>query len=138
MILVRIEGEGITPAELTYAELLALPGQVASVSTLFHGQEVGGVRLSALLAATPPPAGGFVHVCSSDGFSTAIAADRARDCILVYRLGAGPLPKERGGPVRLIVGDDPRASLKYVSAIRVSSRPGAVVLPSCTHHRAVA
>ncbi|HZS40284.1 MAG TPA: molybdopterin-dependent oxidoreductase [Polyangia bacterium] len=136
MILVRIEGEGIAPAELTFAQLLALPGQVASVSTLFHGQEVGGVRLSAVLALAPPPAEGFVIVQSTDGFSTTIRASAAHECILVYRLGAGPLPATRGGPVRLVVGDDARASLKFVGTLKLSTQPGSDLRPTCAHHRA--
>ena len=128
------EGDGVERRELNFAELEALPGQVAQRSVLFQGREVRGVLAASLLALVGD-AGPFVTFYSADGYSTTLSRAAAAEAVLVIAIGDQPLSAGRGGPVRLVVGGDSyRACLKHVVCVRVSARAAPERLPSCTHH----
>jgi len=104
MTKVQIEGAVQTPLELGYEELQALPGQVADVSQVVPGKPGAGVRLAgALERAGVDPEASKVLIESTDGsFSATLPLAEVADAVLVYRLGDGPLPPEKGGPVRFL------------------------------------
>jgi hypothetical protein len=88
------------------ADLAALPAGVADVSTLVPKRAGAAARVSALLAAHAVPAAGSAVVCAADGFASEpvpLAALRAG--LLVHSLGDAPLPREQGGPFRLLIPD---------------------------------
>jgi G3E family GTPase len=117
----RAEGEGaIDPSILRVvgplgevrfgaAELAGLPGQVADVSVLVPKREGRAVRVAEVLAAAGLPLEGLgqVAVGAADGFaSPAVPAAALAEAVVVYALGDGPLPAEKGGPFRLLVPGD--------------------------------
>jgi hypothetical protein len=113
MTRLRLESEDHTPRELEFADLAQLPGQVTHRSPLFGGRELGGVRIAALVDI-----GGPVVVSNAAGEYVHIHAGLAREGVLVYRLGAEPLPVERGGPYRLVaIGDGEDADVKGVECL---------------------
>jgi DMSO/TMAO reductase YedYZ molybdopterin-dependent catalytic subunit len=130
----RIDGAVQSPYELTLDELKAMP----SVNIVKNFQCVTGwvvpsvhwtgVRLADLLArAGPKPGNTVVEFYSSDGVYTDTLSGEGQiglgDVILAYAIEGGPLPAERGGPVRLVV--PPMygyKSVKWVDRIRVTDR----------------
>ncbi len=103
--MVRVDGRVRTARDFSFADLAALPEQIADVAVLVPGRAGGAVRLSALLAA----AGAFadataVRLESCDGeFSQQAPLAALDSAIVVYRLGDAPLPNDQGGPVRFLI-----------------------------------
>jgi DMSO/TMAO reductase YedYZ molybdopterin-dependent catalytic subunit len=139
MVLLRIDGEVGAPLALGFAELAALPEQVADVGAILPGREGGAVRLGALVAAAAASAGArWVTLASADGrFSASVPLDAVGDALVVYRLGDRPLPDDQGGPVRFFIpqagrctgpgtdGVDACANVKALARITLSSARGA-------------
>jgi len=107
----RVDGACAAPFTLRFDELLALE-QVDDVSD-FHcvttwsrlGLRWCGVRVSDLLALAEPSTGATHLMCHGyDEYSTNLALAEALkpDVLLVHRVDGGPLPREHGGPVRMI------------------------------------
>ncbi len=101
----RIEGAVARTLELGFAELAALPGQIADVTALAPGREGGAVALRSVLDAAGLSAGAeALRLDSTDGkFSQEAPLDALGSAILVYRLGDAPLPPDRGGPIRFLI-----------------------------------
>lgn len=106
-----IEGAVETPVALGFHELVELE-QVEDVSD-FHCVTTWskfdlawkGVRVSDLLAlARPLETARALMAHASDGYSTNIVLEEALkpDVLLVYQVDGAPLPREHGGPVRMI------------------------------------
>src|SRR2546423_2558756 len=101
----RIEGEITRPGEFGFDDLAALPDQIVDVGTLAPGREGGAVPFRSLLATVGVSAAASrVTLESIDGsFSQEAPLAALQSAVLVYRLGARPLPSDHGGPVRLLI-----------------------------------
>jgi len=106
-----VQGAVEEPLSLDWQAFLALP-QVEDVSD-FHcvtgwsrlDLHWKGVRLGDLLAlARPLPEGSHVMLHASDGYATNIPMEEAlqEDVLLAHEVGGAPLPREHGGPVRVV------------------------------------
>jgi DMSO/TMAO reductase YedYZ molybdopterin-dependent catalytic subunit len=105
-------GEVEEPYAVRWDELQALP-QVEQVSDLHcvtrwsrFDQAVTGVRVRELLdRARPRPSATHALIHAYGGYSTNLPLDvlRADDVLIVHRAGDEPLPREHGGPARLLV-----------------------------------
>jgi DMSO/TMAO reductase YedYZ molybdopterin-dependent catalytic subunit len=107
-----VDGAVATPLALAWPDLLALP-QVEDVSD-FHcvtgwsafDLRWGGVRLSTLLALARPTADAtHLMLHGRDGYSANLPLEEALkdDVLVAHRLGGAPLPREHGGPARVVV-----------------------------------
>jgi DMSO/TMAO reductase YedYZ molybdopterin-dependent catalytic subunit len=128
--MVRIEGQVRTPREFGFADLAALPGQIADVASLVPGREGGAVALRSLLDAVGVSAAATrVTLESADGkFSQQAPLAALESAVLVYRIGDLPLPVDKGGPVRLLIpnleecnigGLDRCTNVKALARVRV-------------------
>lgn len=106
-----IDGAVEAPISLSFADLLALE-QVEDVSD-FHcvtawsklDMAWKGVRVSDLLAlARPLETARAIMAHASDRYTTNVVLEEALkpDVLLVYQVDGVPLPREHGGPVRMI------------------------------------
>ncbi len=129
-----VEGEVETPCTLSFAELAALPRQVADVGVLIPGKPGGAVWLDAVLAAAgAKPGARFATLVADDGaFAVSVPLDAVRtNAIVVYRLSDAPLPDKQGGPIRFYVVDakacgadsgvDACANVKRLGRIRLTA-----------------
>ena len=104
--MLTIEGEVASPRSFDVAALRALPGQIPDVAAVLPGREGSAVWLKALLTdAGLKPSARYATLASSDGkfaicVPLAALLDRA---LLLYRIGDGPLPDKKGGPVRVLL-----------------------------------
>jgi DMSO/TMAO reductase YedYZ molybdopterin-dependent catalytic subunit len=131
----RVEGAIAHGRDFTFSDLAALPDQIPDVSQCLPGREGGGVRLRTILATvSPATTARYITLQSGDGkFSASIPLEAARDAIVAYRLGAEPLPSEKGGPFRFFIpnveecaigGVDACANVKFLARIDLSQHPG--------------
>ena len=106
-----VDGAVEEPLALSWADFLALP-QVEDVSD-FHCVTAWsrldlrwkGVRFETLAAlARPLPEASHVLCHAYDGYTTNLPLEEALkpDVLLVHTVEGGPLPREHGGPVRVI------------------------------------
>lgn len=140
--LLRVEGEVDTPREFHFADLEALPDQVSDIGPLIPGREGGGVWLRALLAASNVrPEATHLTLQASDGsFSASVPlAAVCERSLVVYRLGDGPLPADKGGPIRFFITDvdacavgevDACANVKFLGVIQCTRGPGTDTRPT--------
>jgi DMSO/TMAO reductase YedYZ molybdopterin-dependent catalytic subunit len=107
-----IDGLVANPHTWTWQDLHALPqaeyhGDIHCVTTWSKlGTTFGGVSLDVLLdVALPRPEAGFVVVTSVTGYTTNLPLDDVRGgkAWIVWTHEGKPLPREHGGPVRMIV-----------------------------------
>lgn len=106
-----IDGECESPITLGFDQLLELE-QVNDVSdfhcvTTWSRMDVPwrGVRFLDLMALVEPTSDAAFVMCHAyDGYTTNVSLHEALkpDVLLVYEADGGPLPKEHGGPVRMI------------------------------------
>ncbi len=142
----QVAGEVVSPVELDFDALAALPDQVADISGEVPGREGGGVRLRAVLGRAGLKANATHVTCeSTDGkFAASVPLSAVRDAIVAYRLGDQPLPESKGGPVRFFIPDaaacaaddvDQCANVKYLGCLRVTRGSGDDTRPtSPTEH----
>lgn len=108
---IRISGLVKKPQRFDFAGLMELP-QFEDVSD-FHcvtgwsqlGMKWRGVKLSDLLSVCELESSAqFLFVKASDGYSTNLSLEEAlkSDVLLVYEWNGQALPREHGGPVRMI------------------------------------
>lgn len=131
-----IDGAVESPLVLSFAELLELE-QIEDTSD-FHCVTTWsqlnlvwkGVRLSELLAlARPLETAQAIMAHASDEYTTNVVLEEALkpDVLMVYQVNGGPLPREHGGPVRMIT---PQLyawkGAKWISRLEVMTedRPG--------------
>ena len=133
--LLSVTGSVDQPGEYDFEALTGLPEQIADVSGLAPGRQGGAVRLSALLEVAKPAPGVRYITLEADGdYSASVPLDAIADqAVVLYRLGAGPLPVEQGGPLRFLIPDvtacktadvDKCANVKYLRRIVLSAEPG--------------
>lgn len=128
---VGITGTVGTTRQYTPGELLSLPletyagrfGCADRPATERHTWR--GVPVDRLLSRVDPsPAAEHALVTAVDGdFACALGLERLRECLLAVGLDGGPLPFDRGGPVRLIptTGDhDCWETVKWVTEIELA------------------
>ena len=106
-----VDGEIENPYTLNWQEFMAMP-QLEDISD-FHcvttwsklGMKWKGVRMLDIAAMAQPKVSATYILCYGyDGYTTNISLDEAlkADVLLVHAVGGQPLPKEHGGPVRMI------------------------------------
>jgi DMSO/TMAO reductase YedYZ molybdopterin-dependent catalytic subunit len=106
-----LDGEVENPVELTWKDFMSLP-QTEDISD-FHcvttwsklGMNWKGVRLLDLAALVQPKETATHIMCHGyDDYTTNVAIEEALkpDVLLVHTVEGHPLPKEHGGPVRMI------------------------------------
>jgi hypothetical protein len=131
----RVEGEVQQSRSFSFADLAALPQQVADVGQLLPGREGGGVRLRSILDQVAPSSDAtYITLTSTDGkFSASVPLAAVREAIVAYRLGDEPLPAKKGGPFRFFIPNveecaigevDACANVKFLGAIHFSPTPG--------------
>jgi DMSO/TMAO reductase YedYZ molybdopterin-dependent catalytic subunit len=107
-----VDGLVGNPHTWTWQDLQAVPtseyrGDIHCVTTWSKiGTSFGGVSLDALLdVAQPLPAAEFVFIRSVTGYTTnlPLADVRGDKAWIVWTHEGNPLPREHGGPVRMIV-----------------------------------
>jgi DMSO/TMAO reductase YedYZ molybdopterin-dependent catalytic subunit len=107
-----VDGLVERPTTWTWDEIHALPpdefaGDIHCVTTWSKlGVRFGGVSIDTLLAAAGPrPEAAFVMARSHTGYTTnlPLADVTGGRAFLVWDYGDGPLPREHGGPARLLV-----------------------------------
>jgi len=110
--MLKLDGFVENPVTLTWAELQVLP-QVDDVSD-FHCVTTWskydcawrGVAFTTLYAlARPRPAARFVYFTGYDGYSTNVplASCLDDDVLIATQFAGAPLPREHGGPARVII-----------------------------------
>ncbi len=109
-----VAGCGARPLKWDWSDLLAQPAaevtaDIHCVTTwTIYGTRWAGVSTRHLLAlAQPRPEARFVMLKSYDGYSTNLPLDRfaAEGALIAHTFDGRPLPREHGGPVRLVVPD---------------------------------
>ncbi len=107
-----IDGLVDNPVSWTWEDLHLLPqsdfhGDIHCVTTWSKfGVTFGGVSVDLLLdAARPKPEAAFVFATSTTGYTTNLLLDDVRNgkAWIAWTYGGKPLPREHGGPVRLLV-----------------------------------
>ena len=143
-VVLTIDGLVERPARLSFADLDALPeaARVPDVSR-FHPKRRGdGVELDALLhrVGVRPEANYVTLHADRDDFHVSVPLGPLREQgIVVYRLGAGRLGIDEGGPIRFLIRDpsachtgelDECANVKYLSRIELTTRRGRDTRPA--------
>lgn len=131
----RVNGSVAASREFSFADLRSLPGQVEDISALIPGRSGGAVRLTSVLDAVGlQPQADYITVTADDGeFSASVPLLAVAGALLCFREGESPLPREKGGPVRLLIpgaascdlpGVDACANVKFLAEIQLGSGPG--------------
>jgi DMSO/TMAO reductase YedYZ molybdopterin-dependent catalytic subunit len=131
-----VDGAVERPLSLNFDQFMELP-QAESVSDMHcvtqwsrYDNHWGGVAARALLErAGPKPGANHVIFHAHDGYTTNVRLDQfdQPDVFLVHRWDGKPIPRQHGGPVRVLI---PRLylwkSAKWVRRIelRATDRPG--------------
>lgn len=137
----RIEQEGKPAQTLDFDALSRLNGQIADVGTLIPGRVGAAVRLQAILDHVEPASDlDYLTIESTDGgFAASVPLAALRNAIIAYRLGNGPLPEDKGGPLRFLIpndegcatgGADACANVKFVGTLRLTRGPGRDTRPA--------
>ena len=138
---VKVTGLVEHSMELAYADLSAMPGQIADVSALAPGREGVAVRFSAILDAAGLRDGAqFVTLEAEGDFVASIPlAPVADQAVIIYGLSGAPLPEDKGGPLRFLIPNpaacgtaevDQCANVKWLRSIELSAERGRDVRPS--------
>jgi DMSO/TMAO reductase YedYZ molybdopterin-dependent catalytic subunit len=136
--LLRISGEVSTELQLTLDDLdqQAGPGCVDDVSRVDparNGKAVTLARLLELAAAKATAVYLGLHAAADDFHASIPLADVRDNALVIYRLGDGPLPFEKGGPIRLFIPQvaachsaeiDECANVKHLDHIELTSQRG--------------
>jgi len=146
---ITIEGEVRHSTTLGYDDLAASPEQIADVSSLVAGRRGAAVPLRSLLARAGVDAGAtWITVESDDAsFAASVPLEAVGDAVVVYALDGKPLPREKGGPFRLLIPDAARcgtaeidkcANVKSVGVLRLETAHGRDTRPTTkTEHIAI-
>ena len=146
---ITIEGAVRSSVKLGFGDFASAPDQVGDVARLVAGRSGTAVPLRILLArAGVDDAATWLTIESDDGsFAASIPLEAAADAVVVYALDGKPLPREKGGPFRLLIPDAARcgsaevdkcANVKSVGVLRLETGHGRDTRPSTrTEHIAM-
>ena len=146
---ITIEGVVRRRVTLGFNDLASAPDQIADVAPLVAGRSGTAVPLRSLLARAGVDSGAAWLTIESDdaSFAASIPLEAAADAVVVYALDGKPLPREKGGPFRLLIPDAARcgsaevdkcANVKSVGVLRLETRHGRDTRPSTrTEHVAM-
>ncbi len=88
-------------------DLAALPDGLDDVATLFPKRAGAAARVEALWQSVDLPGDGSAVICAWDGFaSEPVPLAALRQGYLIHALAGEPLPKDKGGPFRLMIPDE--------------------------------
>ena len=88
------------------SDLAGLPDGVDDVASLFPKRAGAAARIESLWGSTALPETGNAVVCAWDGFaSEPVPIEALRQGYLIHTLGGEALPKDKGGPFRLMIPD---------------------------------
>lgn len=88
------------------ADLVALAGGIADVGEWFPKRAGAAARLDELWKSVELPSEGVAVICAWDGLaSEPVPLHALREGVLIHTLAGEPLPKEKGGPFRLMIPD---------------------------------
>jgi len=138
---ISVEGAVREKTTLGYEDLRSLPGQVADVATIVSGRSGTAVRLASVLDASGVDAAATYLTVESDdeSFAASVPIEALRDAGIVYSMDGGPMPREKGGPFRLLIPDAARcggaevdkcANVKNVGVLRLDVGHGHDTRPS--------
>ncbi|WP_435116091.1 molybdopterin-dependent oxidoreductase [Halolamina sp. C58] len=126
-----VRGSVDRPRTFDAADLAALPTETfaedfdCEAGWTAEGLSWRGVRVGDLLdCVDPTPESRFALVHAMDGdYACAFPLDRLESAVLALELDGEPLPREHGGPARLVpTGDgDCWESVKWVAAIELTA-----------------
>jgi DMSO/TMAO reductase YedYZ molybdopterin-dependent catalytic subunit len=129
----RLHVDGLVqqPLALTAADLEALPQHTMTDDfTCLEGWTVPGlvwegVLLETLLTrAQPRPEAQWVQASAGE-FALPLPLTEARGALVALRLNGQPLPREHGGPWRLVVpGRECFTSIKWLERLELRAAPG--------------
>ncbi len=139
-----VDGAVERPASWTFADLAGFDQaeQVDDVSRFPSKKSGDGVTLEAILRRVGPrPDAAYLTLhASRDDFHASVPLGPIRgEGVIVYRLGDGPLPDEKGGPFRFLIRDpsachtselDDCANVKFVDRIELTVGKGRDTRPS--------
>ena len=127
----RVDGLVRNRLELTLADLELFPQQdVADDFTCLEGWTVPkvrwrGVLLKAVLSLAGPRVEAHYVQASAGNFGLPLLLERADRALLAVRLYENLVPREHGGPVRLIVpGGECFTSIKWLDHLELLAQPG--------------
>jgi DMSO/TMAO reductase YedYZ molybdopterin-dependent catalytic subunit len=129
---------------LAFDDLNAFPPDalVPDISRFHPGRRGDGVTLESLLdLARPSPDANYVTLhATRDDFHVSIPLGPIRgQGLVVFRVGADPLPTDQGGPIRFLIRDpaachtdelDDCANVKYLDRIELTVRKGRDTRPA--------
>jgi hypothetical protein len=102
---------------------MALPGGIDDVAKLVPKRSGAAARVAALLDAYEVPASGSAVLCAADGFaSEPVPLSALRAGLLVHSQGDAALPREQGGPFRLLIPDGTPGAPSACSNVKAVTR----------------
>jgi DMSO/TMAO reductase YedYZ molybdopterin-dependent catalytic subunit len=118
-VTLTVDGEIDRARSFTFAELRRLPGQIV----IREPEDRAAVPLAAVVDPLSIKLWArYAIVRGADGFVANIPVEHVHDCILVYARAEQPLPRELGGPLRLVTrGLGHCANVKRVATITLSA-----------------
>ena len=91
---------------VTRGDLASLPDGVEDVGSLFPKRAGAAARVESLWGSIALPETGNAVICAWDGFaSEPVPLAALRQGFLIHTLGGEALPKDKGGPFRLMIPD---------------------------------
>jgi DMSO/TMAO reductase YedYZ molybdopterin-dependent catalytic subunit len=137
-VVLKIDGAVERTLALSFDDLagFSAAAQFADVSRIQPSRRGDGVTLDAILErAKVRPGANYVTLhADRDDFHVSVPLEAIKgQGIVVYKLGAGALGVEHGGPIRLIIRDpaachtgdlDDCANVKYLSRVELTERRG--------------
>ena len=138
---ISVEGAVGSTKSFGFDELRGLPGQIADVGEIVAGRSGEAVRLASVLDSSGIDASATHLTVESDdeSFAASVPLEAVRDAVVVYAMDGSPMPREKGGPFRLLIPDAARcgsaevdkcANVKNVGVLRLDIGHGHDTRPS--------
>jgi 2-dehydropantoate 2-reductase len=132
-----IDGLCINPVRLSFGQLEGL-GEPVDIETVMPGHKGFALKASVLIAkGRPKNIADFVTIHSTDGsFDASVPIAELREKgLFLYKLDGKPLPRELGGPVRLLIpgSTNPCANVKFVGRLEIRRGRGVDTIPKGDH-----
>jgi len=138
---IRIEGVVRSSVTLGFDDLSSLPEQIDDVAVLVAGRSGRAVRLRSILAkaGVDERATHLTLEADDSSFAASVPLEAVADAVIVFALEGKPLPRDKGGPFRLLIPDAARcgsaevdkcANVKSVGVLRLDIGHGHDTRPS--------